>query len=72
MIPYSLLEPLVIGQRDGGNAAHHADDRHEHRACVLEQHRAADHERGDAAERGQGMPIPSHNMNGQSRLYPEN
>jgi hypothetical protein len=44
---------------DGGDAARHADHRYGHRARVREQQRAADGERGDAAEGRPAMPIPS-------------
>jgi hypothetical protein len=50
--------PLVVGERHGCYAAHHAEDRHEHRACLLEQHRAADHEHGETAERHQNYADP--------------
>jgi hypothetical protein len=45
-----LLEPLVIGKRHGGDTAHHADNRREQRASVVEQQRGANQEGGDAAE----------------------
>jgi hypothetical protein len=40
------------------------------RACVCEQQRAADDERGDAAEGHRTVPIPPHA--GQSRMCLEN
>jgi hypothetical protein len=61
----------VIGQSRGGDAAHHADHRHEHRACVCEQHRAANDER--AARPPNAVNVcRSHRMNGQSRICLEN
>ena len=54
------LRGLMAGARHGGDAGHHADDRHEHCARVREQQRAADDKRGDAGECHQTMPIPSH------------
>ena len=46
----SQLEPRVVGERQGGGAAHHADDRREQRARVLEQQRGADQKGSDAAD----------------------
>jgi len=49
----------VIGEPYGGDTGHHAEDRHEHCACIFQQQQAADDERGDAGECRQAVPIQS-------------
>jgi len=53
------LQPLVIGHREGCDAADHAEDRREQRTFVGEQQGYAHQEGGNAAKGREGKPVPA-------------